>query len=31
MESVQVGCFVKGAVRGVDEDGGKNSDKFNAD
>ncbi|CAJ2659827.1 unnamed protein product [Trifolium pratense] len=31
MEGVQVGCLVKGGVQDVDEDGGKNSDKFKAD
>jgi ubiquitin-conjugating enzyme E2 O len=31
MEDVQVGCFVKGKVRGVDKRGQKNSDKFKAD
>ncbi|WJX73313.1 ubiquitin-conjugating enzyme [Trifolium repens] len=31
MEDVQVGCFVKGRVRGVHERGRKYSDKFKAD
>ncbi|PNX59654.1 putative ubiquitin-conjugating enzyme E2 25-like protein, partial [Trifolium pratense] len=31
MEGVQVGRFVKGGVRDVDDDGDKNSDKFKAD
>jgi hypothetical protein len=31
MEGVQVGCLVKGGVQDVDEDGGKNSDKFKGD
>ncbi|CAJ2659820.1 unnamed protein product [Trifolium pratense] len=31
MEGVQVGCLAKGGVQDVDEDGGKNSDKFKAD
>jgi hypothetical protein len=31
MESVQVGCFVKGGVPDVDKRRQKNSDKFKAD
>jgi hypothetical protein len=31
MEGVQVGCFVKGGVRGVDKRGRKNSVKFKVD
>ncbi|CAJ2659815.1 unnamed protein product [Trifolium pratense] len=31
MGGVQVGRFLKGGVRDVDDDGGKNSDKFKAD